>query len=91
MDFGLSTAFRWSVVAYWSRIPRALLRLSQEHAGSGRFARFLNRLLFELVKPQTRYQIFQRFYRVLDKSAIALATGLMSTEMQATRLMLVPR
>ncbi len=38
-----------------------LKRLSEQHMSRARFARFLNRLLFDLVKPSTRYQIFRRF------------------------------
>ena len=67
-------------------LSEALLQLSHEHAGRARFARFLNRLLFELVKPQTRYQIFQRFYRVLNKSAIARFYGHRFTTLDAFRI-----
>jgi lycopene beta-cyclase len=35
------------------------------------FARFLNRLLFCLVKPADRWKIFRRFYRVLPEERIA--------------------
>ena len=35
------------------------------------FARFLNRLLFCLVRPEHRWKIFQRFYRVLPEERIA--------------------
>ena len=35
------------------------------------FARFLNRLLFCLVRPEDRWRIFQRFYRVLPEERIA--------------------
>ena len=35
------------------------------------FARFLNRLLFCLVRPADRWKIFQRFYRVLPEERIA--------------------
>jgi lycopene beta-cyclase len=35
------------------------------------FARFLNRLLFCLVRPDDRWKIFQRFYRVLPETRIA--------------------
>jgi lycopene beta-cyclase len=53
----------------------SMQKLKQQNTGRARFARFLNRLLFELVKPNTRYQIFRRFYRVLDESAIARFYG----------------
>jgi lycopene beta-cyclase len=35
------------------------------------FTRFLNRLLFCLVRPADRWKIFQRFYRVLPEERIA--------------------
>jgi lycopene beta-cyclase len=68
------------------QLPQALHQLSREHAGRARFARFLNRLLFELVKPQTRYQIFRRFYRVLGEPAIARFYGHRFTAVDAFRI-----
>jgi lycopene beta-cyclase len=35
------------------------------------FARFLNRLLFCLVRPEDRWKVFRRFYRVLPEERIA--------------------
>jgi lycopene beta-cyclase len=67
-------------------IPHALYQLSRENTGRARFARFLNRLLFELVKPQTRYQIFRRFYRVLDEPSIARFYGHRFTAYDAFRI-----
>lgn len=58
-----------------SELPAALQRFRDENRGRARFARFLNRLLFDLVKPRTRYQIFRRFYRVLDEPQIARFYG----------------
>ncbi len=49
----------------------AVVRLADSHRSRSRFARFLNRLLFCLVKPTTRYQIFRRFYKVLPEASIA--------------------
>jgi lycopene beta-cyclase len=54
-----------------ANLPAALEQLAQLHAPNARFARFLNRLLFDLVSPTARYQIFRRFYRVLDERQIA--------------------
>lgn len=68
------------------RLPQVFRQLSHEHAWRARFARFLNRLLFELVKPQTRYQIFRRFYRVLDEPAIARFYGHRFTPLDAFRI-----
>lgn len=56
-------------------LPQALLQMSKQHASRALFSRFLNRLLFDLVKPQTRFQIFRRFYKVLDESRIARFYG----------------
>ncbi|MEC8555664.1 MAG: lycopene beta-cyclase CrtY [Planctomycetota bacterium] len=36
-----------------------------------RFARFLNRLLFRLVRPEARWQIFRRLYRSLPPETLA--------------------
>ncbi len=68
------------------RLPQTLGQLRDENTGRARFARFLNRLLFELVKPQTRYQIFRRFYRVLDEPAIARFYGHRFTPFDAFRI-----
>lgn len=69
-----------------SQLKATLERLSQQHAGRARFARFLNRLLFDLVSPRTRYQIFRRFYRVLDEPAIARFYGHRFTQSDAFRI-----
>lgn len=69
-----------------TELPEALHRLRNEHLGRARFARFLNRLLFDLVKPQTRYQIFRRFYKVLDESRIARFYGHRFTRFDAFRI-----
>ncbi|MEM1225516.1 MAG: lycopene beta-cyclase CrtY [Planctomycetota bacterium] len=47
----------------------ALAARQQQHRGT--FTRFLNRLLFRMVRPAKRYQIFQRFYQVLPEQRIA--------------------
>jgi lycopene beta-cyclase len=69
-----------------SELSDQLHKLSTEHAWRAHFARFLNRLLFELVKPQTRYQIFKRFYRVLDEAAIGRFYGHRFTPWDAFRI-----
>lgn len=51
-----------------------------------RFSRLLNRLLFELVKPQKRYQIFRRFYRVLSDERVARFYRHQFTLFDATRI-----
>jgi lycopene beta-cyclase len=47
-----------AAAAAWDRLRRG-------------FARFLNRLLFCLVRPADRWKIFRRFYRVLPEERIA--------------------
>lgn len=46
-------------------------KLRQRNEFRFRFARFLNRLMFRLVKPQSRWQIFQRLYRSLPKETLS--------------------
>lgn len=53
------------------RAEAAVTRLADSHRARSRFSRFLNRLLFCLVKPSKRYQIFRRFYKVLSTDSIA--------------------
>ncbi len=48
-----------------------IARLAAAHRSRSQFGRFLNRLLFRLVKPKFRYQIFKRFYKVLSNDSIA--------------------
>ncbi len=52
-------------------LRRTLAELANANRWRNRYGRFLNRLLFELVGPATRYQIFRRFYRVLGEPSIA--------------------
>lgn len=73
---GYSFAMAVAVAEIVAKTPthelgEALKRLGKAHSGRARFARFLNRLLFDLVKPQKRYQIFRRFYSVLGENRIA--------------------
>jgi lycopene beta-cyclase len=70
-SFPLAVAFA-DVVAKSSpkNIRVELQRLANSHQKNNTFARFLNRLLFRLVKPSKRYQIFRRFYKVLDGDSI---------------------
>lgn len=52
------------------------------------FTRFLNRLLFCLVRPEDRWQIFQRFYRVLPEPRIARFYAHRFTLSDAARIVL---
>lgn len=69
-----------------SNLQTAWNALRTEQHGRAKFARFLNRLLFDLVTPQTRYQIFRRFYRVLGESRIARFYGHRFTFFDAFRI-----
>ena len=53
------------------RIAAAIAAAAAEDRLRRGFARFLNRLLFCLVRPADRWKIFQRFYRVLSEERIA--------------------
>ena len=71
-SFSLATAFAEAIATTTPELAfEAVARLADSHRSRSRFARFLNRLLFCLVKPTTRYQIFRRFYRVLPEASIA--------------------
>jgi lycopene beta-cyclase len=63
-----------------------LRSLSDQHSVRAAFARFLNRLLFDLVKPAKRYQIFRRFYRVLNEDRVARFYGHRFTAFDAFRI-----
>jgi lycopene beta-cyclase len=52
------------------------------------FARFLNRLLFCLVRPEDRWKIFRRFYRVLPEDRIARFYAHRFTFTDAARIMI---
>lgn len=66
----------------------ALTQVSAADAGRGRFARFLNRLLFRLVHPRHRWKIFRRFYRVLPEARIARFYGYRFTRADAARIVI---
>jgi len=53
-----------------------------------RFTRFLNRLLFCLVRPEDRWKIFQRFYRVLPEPRIARFYAHRFTLTDASRILI---
>lgn len=66
----------------------AISRLKKEHQFQNQFARFLNRMLFCLVKPEARRQIFERFYRTLPESLISRFYAHTFTRADAVRLLL---
>jgi len=71
-SFPLAIAFAEAIATTTPELASdAIVRLADSHRARSRFTRFLNRLLFCLVKPTTRYQIFRRFYKVLPEASIA--------------------
>jgi lycopene beta-cyclase len=66
----------------------AISRLKKKHQFQTQFARFLNRMLFCLVKPEARRQIFERFYRTLPESLISRFYAHTFTPADALRLLL---
>ncbi len=53
------------------RVDNSVRRLVDQHQSQAKQARFLNRLLFRMVRPDRRYEIFRRFYRVLPEESIS--------------------
>lgn len=71
-SFPLAVSFAETVATTTPELAiPAVQLLAKRHSKRSRFARFLNRLLFRLVHPAARYQIFRRFYRVLPKESIS--------------------
>ena len=71
-SFPLAVSFAETLASTTPELAsQAVQMLSRKHHTRSRFARFLNRLLFRLVKPTSRYQIFRRFYRVLSNESIS--------------------
>ena len=71
-SFPLAVSFAETVATTIPELAsQAVQLLAKHHRSRSRFARFLNRLLFRLVHPTARYQIFRRFYRVLPNESIA--------------------
>jgi len=71
-SFPLAVSFAETVATTTPELAsQAVQKLAERHQTRSRFARFLNRLLFRLVRPTARYQIFRRFYRVLSNESIS--------------------
>ncbi len=71
-SFPLAIAFAETIASSTPESAESeVAKLAVRHRSRARFGRFLNRLLFRLVKPSTRYQIFRRFYRVLSNDSVA--------------------
>ena len=88
-SFPMAVAFAQAVATNRTSNPvNAIARLAASHAGRARFARFLNRLLFRLVAPKKRYQIFRRFYKVLPDRRIARFYAHQFTPTDAARIVI---
>lgn len=51
-------------------LPGALARAARAHAGQRRFAHLLNWLAFVSIKPEARWQVYERVYRRLDEATL---------------------
>lgn len=70
-SFPLAVAFAQAVAeGPLSSAAGRVAELSAEHRLRSLYSRFLNRLLFRLVTPTRRHQVFRRFYRVLSDTSI---------------------
>jgi lycopene beta-cyclase len=72
--YSMPLAVRFAELVARARPDRVAAEVAAAAAEDGLrrgFARFLNRLLFCLVRPADRWKIFQRFYRVLPEERIA--------------------
>lgn len=68
--------------------PKATAPLARRLSLRWRFARFLNRLLFRLVPPDARWQVFARLYRTLPPSVLARFYALEFTVADAARIVI---
>jgi lycopene beta-cyclase len=70
------------------RVAAAVASAAAEDRLRRGFARFLNRLLFCLVRPADRWKIFRRFYRVLPEERIARFYAHRFTVTDAARILI---
>lgn len=66
----------------------AIRQLAKRHRPRAIFARTLNRLLFRLVQPDQRWQIFRRFYQVLGDRSLQRFYAHEFSAMDAARIVL---
>jgi lycopene beta-cyclase len=66
--------------------PQATAALARRLSPRWRFARFLNYLLFRLVPPDARWQVFARLYRTLPPAVLARFYALEFTAFDAARI-----
>jgi len=78
----------WVAATPIDRLAEKLSAEAERQKHRATFARLLNRMLFELVKPTCRYQIFRRFYRVLSEPRIARFYAHRFTAVDAARIVI---
>lgn len=69
-------------------IRRKISLLVNRNRFQAAFARFLNRLLFQLVSPRKRFEIFRRFYMALPDSTIKRFYAHEFTKLDAARILI---
>ncbi|MDA7902955.1 lycopene beta-cyclase CrtY [Mariniblastus sp.] len=88
-SFPLASRFADSVAsASASDISAVVTSLAKQNQFQTNFSRFLNRLLFQLVTPDKRFLIFQRFYRSLNEQTIRRFYSHEFTKFDAARLLI---
>lgn len=86
-SFPVALRFAVAVAAvHPEEAQRAAAALADRLSPRWRFARFLNRLLFRLVPPDARRQVFARLYRTLPPSVLARFYALEFTAADAARI-----
>jgi lycopene beta-cyclase len=67
--------------------PQAAAQLAKQLSRRWQFARFLNRLLFQLVPPESRFQVFARLYRTLPPAVLGRFYAMEFTAADAARIL----
>ncbi|MFT5299687.1 MAG: lycopene beta-cyclase [Mariniblastus sp.] len=70
------------------QVDQQILRLAKQNMFQAGFSRFLNRLLFQLVSPRNRFQVFRRFYRALPDETIKRFFAHQFTKSDAARILI---
>ncbi len=70
------------------KIDQQISLLATQNRFQATFSRFLNRLLFQLVSPRKRFEIFRRFYRALPDTTIERFYAHEFTKLDAARILI---
>jgi len=68
-------------------VHQRVLQLAKENRFQSSFSRFLNRLLFRLVSPKRRSEVFRRFYNALPNTTIERFYAHTFTKTDAARIL----